>query len=242
MNVIQRSASPEKPNYEDKAVSQYTRANNCKQKYPVAPARSTKKTNKRRKVEVQRDETAVVTEARAQNATLPSGAVDTGKSVDSPVKVIEASSCSMEPGSADDGTTRLARKRTELRNGNQRSQCERPAELKPANCMRRPAVDAGSEAMSQAFPLNTVEDDIDWLFEPIERMRMPPKRVSKNSAPPARASKTRSKMVDIDLDDLLSNIASFAKAQSSNDVANNSGRLMHAQTKPRTSRRQNVET
>lgn len=63
------------------------------------------------------------------------------------------------------------------------------------------------------------EDDIDWLFAPLERAQ-PSKRPAKAQKP----SKRRSKLPDMDLDDLLSDIASFAQ-QSKVDTRPVAGRV-----------------
>ena len=71
----------------------------------------------------------------------------------------------------------------------------------------------------------TADEDIDWLFEK-QKPKQPPAQAPKQSAPAAR-SRQRTKMADIDLDDLLSNIASFAK----NDGYDTSGKSIKAKRK-----------
>ena len=72
--------------------------------------------------------------------------------------------------------------------------------------------DRESKSADNAGVASVEEEDMDWLLAPQE-LRRAPKSVPSQATPSARTSKTRAKMPDIDLDDLLSDIASIAQAR-----------------------------
>lgn len=59
-----------------------------------------------------------------------------------------------------------------------------------------------------------VEEDVDWLFAPTESRRVPASaQLLKASSKPPQKRKSFAKLVDVDLDDLVTNIATFAQVR-----------------------------
>ena len=90
----------------------------------------------------------------------------------------------------------------------------------------------GEENAAVSQPDSAEEEDVDWLFAPQPQARVPKTSTAKSKSKGATASR-KFKMPEMDLDDLLSNIATFAQAKTTSVPAFADNGLFHGQEKGR---------
>ena len=88
----------------------------------------------------------------------------------------------------------------------------------------------GEENAAASRPDGAEDEDVDWLFAPQPQARVPKASTAKSKG---TAASRKFKMPEMDLDDLLSNIAAFAQAKSTSVPACAQNGLFHGQEKGR---------
>jgi hypothetical protein len=224
MNITMRSASPEKLPPNVLKESTFREPNSKELASASAPNRSPLPSTmrpepKRRKLNIKRDAVATTNQRSEPTANIQSQTGDLSK-----IKGSNKTSLDQAPWAA-----------TTVASAADRSRCAATVAQRRRNLMHEAKEDAAVETVSpyktsiapagddpnvrnvlqgersdQCAPANARDEDVDWLFAPQPRAHFP-KSTTSNSKRGSTMKSRKFKMPEMDLDDLLSNIATFVQ-------------------------------
>ena len=215
-NLAMRSESPEKPSREDRAPKQIRPTSVTGEQNHLTTTNRPQKPSKRSKLHVHRHDDGEEQQPRTSvPEPLPEIKKDLTRHADVVLKATETTTSA--PGTTPASGRRLFSQLQDPAGNDAKKATVLP--IPTRNPKRKDRVDAATTTRDvgnvrlESHTVGTAGDeDVDWLFAPQKSVREP-RAAARRTCLASKVRDSRRDVSDIDLDDLLSNIASFAREQ-----------------------------